>query len=48
MVYSNLAWVHAALQQLPEAEALARKALTLEPGNASAQYLLKHTLAHEK
>lgn len=48
MVYSNMAWVHAALQQFPEAESFARKALTLEPGNASAQYLLKHTLAHEK
>jgi tetratricopeptide (TPR) repeat protein len=48
MIYANLAWVHAALQQFPEAESLARKALALEPGNASAQYLLKHTLAHEK
>lgn len=46
MIYANLAWVHAALQQRAEAEDFARKALAMEPGNMSAQYLLQHTLAH--
>jgi tetratricopeptide (TPR) repeat protein len=48
MVYANLAWVHAALHQFSEAEVFARKAISLEPGNASAQYLLRHALTYEK
>jgi tetratricopeptide (TPR) repeat protein len=44
--YSNLALIYLKLEQYPDAENFAKKALDLDPGNAPAQTILRVSLLH--
>jgi len=43
---ANLAWAYTHLREWREAEAMARKALELSPGNPKAEKILKYASAH--
>ena len=46
LIYSNLALALLTLKQYKKGEEFARKAVALEPGNATAQRLLRYAAAH--
>lgn len=43
---ANLAWVYIHLRQFRDAEAMARKALELDPGNPKAEKIQRYAAAH--
>ena len=48
LIYSNLALALLTLKQYKDGEEFARKAVALEPGNATAQRLLRYAAAHSQ